>query len=62
MKTVTIEVKEVYGKPTYYPVGTDALGFCKLLNQKTLTQENLRLIKKFLGYEIVIHNNYKISL
>jgi hypothetical protein len=52
MKTLIIEIKSIYGQDKIYPVCTQAKGFCKLLGQKTLTEDNLRVIKNELGYSL----------
>ena len=49
--TITIQPKQVYGHIKYYPVCDKAIGFSKLIGQKTLTKENLKAIKE-LGYNI----------
>lgn len=48
---ITIEIKDVYGKPTVYPVGKDATAFASIAGTKTLTQTTLILVLS-LGYSI----------
>ncbi len=49
LNTITIAPKHVYGKVHYYPACAKAELFCKLLGTKTLTIENLRVIRE-LGF------------
>ncbi len=51
--TIKIQPKNVYGKTMYYPMCKNALSFCALLGTKTLTLENLRVIRE-LGFTHVI--------
>ena len=51
MPMITVRIKQVYGKTTYYPVCEMAKLFAKLANQLTLTPENLKLIRDY-GYAI----------
>jgi len=46
-----IEIKEKYGNTLFYPACEASQVFAKLLNQSTLTENNLKLIKQ-LGYTI----------
>ena len=48
---VTIEIKNIYGNETIYPVCDKALTFAKMLGQKTLTRKDLASIKA-LGFEL----------
>lgn len=48
---IEIEIKNVYGKINIYPINAEAKVFAELLGQKTLTMDNLALIK-LLGYKV----------
>ena len=49
-----IEVKSVYGEQRFYPRCLKGQMFAKIAGTKTLTPQNLELIKA-LGYEFVAH-------
>lgn len=51
--SITVEVRNVYGNQTIYPVCETAKKFADLARQKTLTSREIRLIKE-LGYEIQV--------
>jgi len=51
--TVTIEVKQQYGKELAYPVDDNAKSFCQLAGTKTLSRDQLRKIKD-LGFDVQI--------
>jgi hypothetical protein len=51
--SIQIEFKHAYGKEWIYPVCNKAKLFAELIGQKTLTRENIGLIKQ-LGYKIEI--------
>lgn len=42
------------GREYFYPVNEVAASFCKILNQKTLTKENLEDIENLLGFRVSI--------
>lgn len=44
--SITVSIKSVYGVDKIYPACPKAEVFCKLLNQKTLTDRDIDLIKK----------------
>ena len=48
---ITVEVKEVYGNKTVYPVCETAKSFAALARTKTLTFDAIQIIKS-MGYEI----------
>lgn len=48
---VTIEVRDIYGQRKFYPKCEHAKVFADIAGTKTLTEVNLRRIKK-LGYRI----------
>ncbi len=49
---VQVEVHDVYGKPTVYPVGVTATLFAQIAGTKTLSHDTLCRIEA-LGYTIV---------
>lgn len=51
MKTLVISQVNWYGRETFKPECEVSIMFCRLLKQKTLTREDLNLIKE-LGFEI----------
>lgn len=51
--TITVEVRDVYGKPTVYPMDTAARIFADIAGTTTLTDMTLKRIK-LLGYHINI--------
>jgi len=53
MKTIQVEIKQVYGRDTVYPACESAFIFAGMLNQKTLTSCDIASIKK-LGYTITV--------
>ena len=52
-KTITVEIRDVYGKQTIYPVCDKAHTFAALTGQKTLSSRHIEIIKG-LGYSILI--------
>lgn len=44
--SIKVEIKSVYGADKIYPADDKAGVFCKLLNQKTLTERDINLIKE----------------
>lgn len=55
MKTVRVQIKNVYGNDVYYPACPTAQLFADVAGTKTLTFEKLRLIKRA-GYEVIVQN------
>ena len=51
--TITISVKNVYGRETIYPACKQSAFFAALAGTKTLTDDALRLIRAA-GYDIVV--------
>ena len=43
---LTIEIKNVYGNDLIYPVNIQALRFSALLNKKTFSESDLRVINQ----------------
>lgn len=50
---ISVMIKNVYGVSKIYPVGETAQGFCDLLGQKTLTEQDIQKIKA-LGYKVLV--------
>lgn len=50
---IEIEVKNIYGKDTFYPLCNKAVLFARLTGNKTLTIDSLKTIKS-LGYEVAV--------
>ena len=55
MKTVTVEIRNVYGNETIYPICEQAKLLAKLAGTKTITKDAVRVIKD-LGYSITVKN------
>ena len=52
-KQITVEVRQVYGHPKYYPLCDDAKTFARIADTKTLTPDTVKQIKK-LGYTVQV--------
>lgn len=52
-QTITVQIKNVYGRETIYPQCTKAQIFARLLGQKTLSAANLAHIQE-LGYVVTV--------
>jgi hypothetical protein len=50
---IIVEVKNNYGKETFYPICSKAVLFARLTGCKTLTIDSLKTIKS-LGYEVAV--------
>ena len=48
---ITVLVKDVYGKRTFYPKCDQAHVFASIAGTRTLTEQTLRCVQK-LGYEL----------
>lgn len=59
--TIKVEIKTIYGNQKIYPACDKAEGFCKLINQKTLTERDIKLIKE-LGYEVQVQPSHPATL
>lgn len=57
---LVVDVKSNYGVKMIYPINETAKLFADLIGQKTLTIENIALIKK-LGYSVTAKKN-EVSL
>ena len=57
---IQVEVKNVYGNTTIYPVCDKAKMFASIAGTKTLTREALEKVKK-LGYEIINATKYELT-
>lgn len=53
MKSITVQIKDVYGVAKVYPVCETAQLFAALTSGKTLRPQDLEIIKR-LGYTITI--------
>lgn len=53
---IQVQIKQVYGKDTIYPICDNAKKFAALLGTKTITFKALQGIKS-LGYSIEVINN-----
>jgi len=51
--TITVRIKNVYGREIVYPVCNAAKQFAALANTKTLTDDAINIIKS-LGYSIEV--------
>ena len=51
--TITVEIKNIYGNQTVYPVCDTAKALAALTGNKTLTDHAIRIIKN-MGYTIAI--------
>jgi hypothetical protein len=50
---IEVEVKNIYGKETFYPLCNKAILLTRLTGCKTLTIDSLKTIKS-LGYEVAV--------
>lgn len=60
IKSILIEVKNVYGTDTYYPVSDDAINFARIAGTKTLTQSTIDIVND-MGYTIIIKQHVLIK-
>lgn len=58
MMTIQVVIKQVYGRETIYPECEKAKLFAKIKGQKTLTSDDIRVIKD-LGYKIEVKQEVK---
>lgn len=61
MNSIKVEIKSVFGVEKIYPACETAEGFCKLINQKTLTERDINCIKA-LGYEVQVQSSHPATL
>lgn len=54
---IEVEVKNIYGKETFYPLCNKAILLTRLTGCKTLTIDALQTIKS-LGYEIAVQQKH----
>lgn len=52
-KTITVEIRDVYGKQTVYPICDTAKTFAALTGCKTITDQALMHINA-LGYKLIV--------
>jgi hypothetical protein len=50
---IKVIIKNVYGNDVIYPACEIAFKFCELLAQKTLTRQNIEIIKS-MGYTVEV--------
>jgi hypothetical protein len=50
---ITVEIRDVYGKPIAYPMDTAARIFADIAGTTTLTDMTLKRIKA-LGYQVIV--------
>lgn len=55
---ITVEIKTVYGNTTIYPVCEKAKLFAKYKGQKSLTNQDIIVIKE-LGYRVIVQPTIK---
>lgn len=53
MKHITVEVRNVYGRETIYPVCADGKVFARMVKQSTLTRQDIEMIRQ-LGYNVEV--------
>ena len=49
---IQYKIKNVYGADKFYPANANAEMICRLKNQKTLTQEDLRILSSNLSITV----------
>ena len=50
-QSINVEIKNVYGNDLIYPINENGMKFARLLKKKTLTKDELKIIKE-LGFTI----------
>lgn len=53
MKTIRVQIKNVYGNEVFYPACPTAQLFADVAGTKTITENTIRLLKAA-GYEIIV--------
>lgn len=61
MKTIAVEIKNVFGNEKIYPASPEADIFAKLIRQKTFTERDIAIIKE-LGYEVQVQTSHPSTL
>lgn len=61
MDTLVVQIKTVYGEDKIYPLSHEADLFCQMLNQKTLTKQNIEYLK-LIGFTVMVEPNYPQKL
>lgn len=59
--TIKVEIKTIYGTEKIYPADDMAKGFCNLLNQKTLTEQDIKKIKA-MGFTVQVETSHPQTL
>ena len=54
-RAITVQVRDVYGKPMVYPACPQAVAFAAIARTRTLSDDVLRQIET-LGYTIVVES------
>ena len=49
---IQVQLKQSYGRDLIYPVCDKAKAFAALVGQKTLTDQDIKIITKSLGFEL----------
>jgi hypothetical protein len=60
-QTITILVKEVYGRQMFYPACDTSRLFAAIADRATLSETNIRQIRK-LGYEVTVTHPKPINI
>ena len=60
-QTITILVKEVYGKQMFYPACDTSRLFAAIADRATLSETNVRRIRQ-LGYEVTVTHPKPINI
>ena len=58
---IKVQIKSIYGNQHIYPACDKAEIFCKLVRQKTLTENDVKNIKA-LGYTVTVTPNHPATL
>lgn len=58
---IKVQIKSVFGRDVIYPACEKAEGFCKLIGQKSLTDQQVKHIKD-LGYQVVVESHHPATL
>ena len=58
---IKVQIMSVFGRNVIYPASEKAEGFCKLVGQKSLTEEQVGVIKS-LCYEVQVESAHPATL
>lgn len=56
-ETIVVQKRSVYGADKIYPLSENAHLICDLIHQKTLTMDNIAILKK-IGFKVMVEPNY----